>query len=304
MKTTNYVIDSDHPVYGISHWDFCWKDGQPYVKISRSGTKYWYLQFDMLPVIKFTRFSKLSYGGYFDTLYRTYAELANLPPDKHSFVGGGLNAGMTVRKEDAEDLADKMFHLLVQLQKEDERLFNENPEYINEDGLTPEGYHEESFKKELKEKSPEELYSLFKTLKRGNKHHTTVLSWIKEEIELQLKEGKSQPAEPALPPDSLYSLFEPKPDTWGLRGDPYLWQEIQLSMLNVEGVKNLKEFENLLGDSFQKITGEKAELNKDVHVPSLEHGGMSSGYVSGSFWLEKGFPLLIKRAEQFLRNVQ
>ncbi|MCB9187276.1 MAG: hypothetical protein H6601_11120 [Flavobacteriales bacterium] len=300
MKSTNYIIDNDQPIYGISHWDFCWREGQPYVKLRKKGTMYWYLEFDMLPTIRFSRFSKMSFGDYFLPLYKTYAELAKLPYDKYSFVGGGLNAGMTVRKEDAKDLADKMFQLLVQLQKEDERLFNENPKYVNEDGLTPEGYHEESFKKELKEKSPEELYNLFKTLKRGNNYKTTVLSWIKEEIELQLKDGQLRHTEPKLSSDLLYDLFEPEPDTWGLRGDPYLWQEIRLCILDVEGVNDLKEFEDLLDDSFQKITGEKAELNKDIHVPSLEHGGMSSGHVSGSFWLEIGFPLLIKRASALL----
>jgi len=191
MKSLNYIIDNDQPIGGLSFWDYCWREPQPHVQIHKTGTKYWKLAFDMLPVIKFSRFTKLSYGAYFIPLYKTYSESVNLLKDKHNLIAGGLNAIMTVRKEDAEKLADQMFHLLVQLNKHEKGLFDEAPVYLNEDGVTPEGFHEESYKQGLKKQSPEELYELFKLLKKGNKHKTLVLSWIRDEIELKM--GKSFP---------------------------------------------------------------------------------------------------------------
>lgn len=95
----------------------------------------------------------------------------------------------------------------------------------------------------------------------------------------------------------LYNLFEPRPETWGLRGDPYLWAEMQRSMQSGAEAKNLHALEQLLHQRFLELTGHKAEGDKQIHVPRLEHGGMSSGHVSTEFWLNTAFPLLLKRAE-------
>jgi hypothetical protein len=85
-----------------------------------------------------------------------------------------------------------------------------------------------------------------------------------------------------------------EPGQYGLRGDPYLWKELKVIYENSD-IKTIDEFIELIYSSFEKITGNKPELNKIYGVSRYRFGGMSSGSVHCSFWIEKGFPLLIKQ---------
>lgn len=59
-------------------------------------------------------------------------------------------------------------------------------------------------------------------------------------------------------------IFNERPKSWGLRGDPYLWDD----------------------------------LDKQIYCEKYSHGGMSSGYVSLEFWVEVAIPMLIERLEE------
>lgn len=100
------------------------------------------------------------------------------------------------------------------------------------------------------------------------------------------------------------SLFNEEPNPWGLRGDPYLWEEMQRSLQSCQPISSVVELEKLLHQTFYELTSHKAEGSSDLYVKRFEHGGMSSGHISVEFWLETAFPLLLQRAELILGNTK
>ena len=110
-----------------SHWDYCRDNKIPYVRIIKSGTKYWKIEFDMASVTMRERFVIISYADHIIPLYKLYAKYSSLPDNKYMYVGGGRNLIFTVHKKDAPDLAEKLFDLLLLLHEHDQKLFDENP---------------------------------------------------------------------------------------------------------------------------------------------------------------------------------
>lgn len=94
--------------------------------------------------------------------------------------------------------------------------------------------------------------------------------------------------------------FGERPHQWGLRGDPYLWEELEKTLMNLAPANSSDELILLLESEFLRMVGVPISHNEDVFVEKFAHGGMSSGYVSLSFWREKGIPNLI---ENFENNV-
>lgn len=92
----------------------------------------------------------------------------------------------------------------------------------------------------------------------------------------------------------LSLIFERKPPHWGLRGDPYLWEELRKR--SVGGSLDIDErgVAYLVCDTYKELTGEELTLDSQVYVPSLAHGGMSSGGVCGEFWISLGIPTLVE----------
>lgn len=91
----------------------------------------------------------------------------------------------------------------------------------------------------------------------------------------------------------LSLIFENKPEQWGLRGDPYLWDE----MRDVFGGESLdiseRDLANDICEYYEKAVGEPLKYGSNVYVERFAHGGMSSGSVCGEFWICRGIPLLI-----------
>lgn len=90
-------------------------------------------------------------------------------------------------------------------------------------------------------------------------------------------------------------LFEPKPQNWGLRGDPYLWEDMKKNFSSVTLPVSTEVFIEKFRAGFEEITG--IPLTQDCHplVPEYSDGGMSAGQVSGRFWLNEALPLLLER---------
>lgn len=57
-----------------------------------------------------------------------------------------------------------------------------------------------------------------------------------------------------------------------------------------------------VGEYFEKATGKALSFDTDVYVKRFAHGGMSSGSVSGFFWLSKGIPFLIENFYKLEQN--
>ena len=95
----------------------------------------------------------------------------------------------------------------------------------------------------------------------------------------------------------LASLFELEPSQWGLRGDPFLWQEMKSRMLFSKNIHTARDFDNLLNKLFLELTSSMPRNNDFIFVKRYNLGGMSSGHVSSEFWIKKVFPMLIERFE-------
>lgn len=96
----------------------------------------------------------------------------------------------------------------------------------------------------------------------------------------------------------ITDIFKDKPSIWGLRGDPYLWTEIQLAFEKIEIHIDEIEFEQKLYNLFKQFTGHDIFSQERVFVKRYDMGGMSSGHVSTKFWLTEGIPLLKERFKQ------
>lgn len=92
----------------------------------------------------------------------------------------------------------------------------------------------------------------------------------------------------------LSLIFERKPAQWGLRGDPYLWDEMH--EVSISESLDIDEYgvAEFVSSYFEKVTGKPLTYDTKAYVERFAHGGMSSGSVSGSFWISKGIPLLIE----------
>jgi hypothetical protein len=100
----------------------------------------------------------------------------------------------------------------------------------------------------------------------------------------------------------MADLFDPEPRTWGLRGDPYLWQALREHLAGTDIPASTGEVVNLLQAAFGELTG--LDLGCDpapsVYLEQYARGGMSSGMISLDTWRERFMPMLAERASTLL----
>ena len=93
-------------------------------------------------------------------------------------------------------------------------------------------------------------------------------------------------------------LFEPEPQTWGLRGDPYLWRALRAHLADRDVPGSPGELAALLHQAFRELAG--TDLASDpatsVYLEQYAHGGMSSGMISLDHWRQDLMPMLTERA--------
>jgi len=88
-------------------------------------------------------------------------------------------------------------------------------------------------------------------------------------------------------------IFE-EPVQWGLRGDPFFWKELKVRFENAN-IQSKEEFSDMLTCVFEEVTGKRLQKRETYFVPTYKFYGMSAGMLSGDFWIEHGFPLLLER---------
>ncbi len=99
-------------------------------------------------------------------------------------------------------------------------------------------------------------------------------------------------------PKTVADLFQKEPMNWGLRGDPYLWEEMRRHFEHVPLPSAADELAVLIGAAFKALTGRPISALKAFHLERSSHGGMSSGHISPEFWRDKAVPLLCNRYNQ------
>jgi hypothetical protein len=92
-----------------------------------------------------------------------------------------------------------------------------------------------------------------------------------------------------------FNIFSERPLQWGLRGDSYLWDDLELEFRSREIPASLEEFQKRFKVLYLQLTGSDIERAETVRLEKYGHGGMSSGSVSGSFWLNRVYPMLSER---------
>lgn len=92
----------------------------------------------------------------------------------------------------------------------------------------------------------------------------------------------------------LSDLFMKEPDQWGLRGDPYLWKEMQASLGGTFFPESAQDLTIIIEEEFKKLTGYPITHQDYFFIERYDFRGMSSGYVSPEFWRDIAIPLLIK----------
>lgn len=94
---------------------------------------------------------------------------------------------------------------------------------------------------------------------------------------------------------TLAQLFQEEPWQWGMRGDPHLWREMRAALGSSAYPSTEEQFTALLEHTYQHLTGRLLTQHEPIYIERYNHGGMSGGYVSPQFWLEKAIPLLQAR---------
>ncbi|WP_413699269.1 hypothetical protein ACLKMH_17465 [Psychromonas sp. KJ10-10] len=90
-------------------------------------------------------------------------------------------------------------------------------------------------------------------------------------------------------------LFDPAPEQFGLRGDLFLWMEMRQALCYVPVPENPSDLAGIIKSAFHALTGESLEKREDFCISRFARGGMSSGGIDCSFWIEKFIPMIEQR---------
>jgi hypothetical protein len=91
----------------------------------------------------------------------------------------------------------------------------------------------------------------------------------------------------------LSELFDIQPPNWGLRGDPWFWQELKQSFAKIPFPYSSPELVADVHRIFREKTGEERTVGARPYVAEYDHGGASAGKLSGKWWLTTAMPILI-----------
>lgn len=96
---------------------------------------------------------------------------------------------------------------------------------------------------------------------------------------------------------SIGDLFSARPHSWGLRGDPYLWDDLARVFNPVPLPDSAETLSAMLEAAFFTLTTRPLQTRNSppFGVERYAHGGMSSGGICPEFWRDRAFPLILER---------
>lgn len=103
---------------------------------------------------------------------------------------------------------------------------------------------------------------------------------------------------------TVAEIFRERPEHWGLRGDPYLWDDLEEVFREIPLPYEEECFLSKLNLAIDEITGQRLEEGEDIDVEMYDHGGLSSGKVSYDFWTNTAIPILIGRLNKKNREIR
>ena len=99
-------------------------------------------------------------------------------------------------------------------------------------------------------------------------------------------------------------IFSIQPPNWGLRGDPYLWKDMQAALADTPLPYDSPGLVADIKRIFREKTGVEPAVDARPYVAEYDHGGASSGKVSGKFWLITAIPLLVAMRDIYEGNTE
>lgn len=103
-------------------------------------------------------------------------------------------------------------------------------------------------------------------------------------------------------PETVSCLMTPKPQQWGLRGDPYLWEEMVNHLATTKIPDAINDLIAIIEKAFIELTEHPITYRDNFYTEKYSHGGMSSGHIDPQFWKNKIIPLVVERYEKFYRK--
>ncbi len=99
--------------------------------------------------------------------------------------------------------------------------------------------------------------------------------------------------------DQFYTtgiLFQEWKSNWGLRGDPYLWDDMKALIGKEPLPASVTQLTALMERAFEQIVGAPVSSPvESVYIKRYDQGGMSGGHVCIEFWRDRVFPELQKK---------
>ncbi len=92
-------------------------------------------------------------------------------------------------------------------------------------------------------------------------------------------------------------IFADRPKQWGLRGDPFFWEDLKTVFAFDELSITPGTLADRICDVYQRVTGERLTTDSKGYVQKYDHGGMSSGQLDGKWILNTCIPMLQERLE-------
>lgn len=93
--------------------------------------------------------------------------------------------------------------------------------------------------------------------------------------------------------ESVSIIFKKRPTQWGLRGDPFLWDDLEKLYSQFILPMTRECFEDILNSFLTNLLKEAEYKNGVIYVKRYAHGGMSSGCVNLIEWELKRRPLFL-----------
>lgn len=93
-------------------------------------------------------------------------------------------------------------------------------------------------------------------------------------------------------------IFKDRPDRWFLRGEPFLWNDLETLYSQFALPLQRDQFESLLNRFLTHLLYESEYRNGILYVERYAHGGMSSGCIDLHEFENHRRPLLLKRLDE------
>lgn len=94
------------------------------------------------------------------------------------------------------------------------------------------------------------------------------------------------------------TIFEKEPKQFGLRGDVYFWNYLKNIFEEYNLPMNSNDLVKIIKEEHLKLTGQELNPSSQAYCEKFANGGMSSGMLSGEFWITIAIPLLEKRLKR------